>query len=97
MLATLADNLFPMKDPIQWMAVEFTEAEIAEAKALLAAAPAVAPQHAPVEQASAPVHAAAMPVAQAEAPPVERPAEPAASADVAGRGEARGEYVIFRF
>ena len=93
-----------MKDPIQWMAVEFTEAEIAEAKALLdAASPASAPQHAPVEQAAAPAHAAAVPVAQAEAPPVERPAEaalaePAASADaLAGLGEARGEYVIFRF
>ena len=40
---------------------------------------------------------------RSEAPPVERPAEPAAASDDApaasrsSRGEARGEYVIFRF
>ena len=99
----IADNLFPMKDPVPWMAVEFTEAEVAEAKALLATSHAKAPQHAFVEPDTAPARPAAVPVAQAEAPPVERPAEPAAASDDApaasrsSRGEARGEYVIFRF
>ena len=102
-----------MKDPVPWMAVEFTEAEVAEARALLAASPAKAPQHAPIQPDAAPARPAAVPVAQAEAPPAERPAdgaEPAAASAVdapaaasavdapaAGRGEARGEYVIFRF
>ena len=83
------------------MAVEFTEAEVAEARALLAASPAKAPQHAPIQPDVVPARPAAVPVAQAEVPPAERPAEPAAASAVdapaAGRGEARGEYVIFRF
>ena len=102
----VADNLFPMKDPVAWMSVEFTDAEVAEAKAALlaAASPATAPHHAAVAQdAVAARHAAVPAAAQAEAPPLERaevpkPASSAAAAPPgAGAGEARGEYVIFRF
>ena len=78
-----ADNLFPTKDQVTWVAAEFSAAEVAEAAALLASKPSHAQQPAAAAPAAEHVaHAAHV------TPSVTGPQ---------GRGEARGEYVIFRF